>query len=242
MMMTWSLKQQQIAVDKLEFGKCGQVHMFLFCILIQAIYKEGKLGNSEAVQSVRMRDFESDTRGFISGNLTVEADSVGSSGNDMARRTASSSVEQSIWQKKQKMHPAMYEDYFVSARISRGLSFKKSQAQSCSETAYPGMQGDLDTFGRQNLRLAESLSGLWIKNFNRKRVPVGKYFQAEVPEWDEKSCKSYSKRLGSFECVRFHVSEKKIRLKLELGMAFYHWHIDKMGEEVAFSWNKVDRL
>ncbi|KAK1376870.1 AT-rich interactive domain-containing protein 1-like [Heracleum sosnowskyi] len=196
----------------------------------------------------------------------------------MVKRTASSSVEQSIWQKKQKMHPAMYEDHSVSARLSRGLSFKKSQAQLCSETAYPGMQGDLeDTFGRPNLRLAESLSGLWIKNFNRKRVPVGEYFQAEVPEWDEKSCESDSKWLGtrvwpqeaklscnslierertglgrhdscgcefqgSFECVRFHVSEKKIRLKLELGMAFYHWHIDKMGEEVAFSWNKVDEI
>ncbi|KAK1376859.1 hypothetical protein POM88_033052 [Heracleum sosnowskyi] len=175
------------------------------------------------------------------------------------------------------MHPAMYEDHLVSARISRGLSFKKSQAQSCSETAYPGMQGDLDTFGRQNLWLAESLSGLWIKNFNSKRVPVGEYFQAEVPEWDEKSCESDSKWLGtrvwpqetevscnslierehtgsgrhdpcgcelqgSFECVRFHVSEKKIRLKLELGMAFYHWHIDKMGEEVALSWNKREQL
>ncbi|KAL8111310.1 hypothetical protein AgCh_019140 [Apium graveolens] len=196
----------------------------------------------------------------------------------MVKRTASSSVEQSIWQKKQKMHPSMYEDHSVSARISRGLSFKKSQAQSCSETAYPGMQGDLeDTFGRQNLRLAESISGLWIKNFNRKRVPVGEYFQVEVPEWDGKPCESDSKWLGtrvwpqetelscnslierqcpgfgrhdscgcqfqgSFECVRFHVSEKKIRLKLELGMAFYHWHIDKMGEEVAFSWNKVDEI
>lgn len=171
------------------------------------------------------------------------------------------------------MHPTMYEDYPVPAKLSRGLSFKRSQARLCSDT-----QGDSeDTFGRQNLRLAESLAGLWLKNYNRKRIPVGVYFQAELPDWDGKSCESDSKWLGtrvwpqgkelscdsmiernqtgvgrrdfcgcefrgSFECVRFHVSEKRSRLKLELGLAFYHWQIDQMGEEVAFSWNKVEEI
>lgn len=178
------------------------------------------------------------------------------------------------------MHPSMYEDHPLSAKISRGLSFKKSQAQFCSESTSPGAQGDLEDtfgFGRQNPRLAESLSGLWLKNYCRKRIPVGVYFQAEVPEWDGMSRESDSKWLGtrvwpqekelscdslierdrtgfgrhdlcacayqgSFECVRFHVSEKRSRLKLELGMAFNHWQMDKMGEEVAFLWNKADEI
>lgn len=40
---------------------------------------------------------------------------------------------------------------------------------------------------------------------------------------------------GSNECVRFHVGEKKLRLKRELGSAFYQWRFDKMGEDFALS-------
>lgn len=41
---------------------------------------------------------------------------------------------------------------------------------------------------------------------------------------------------GSVQCVRFHVSEKRKRVKLELGSAFHHWKFDRMGGEVAVSW------
>ncbi|XP_038681117.1 AT-rich interactive domain-containing protein 1-like [Tripterygium wilfordii] len=55
-------------------------------------------------------------------------------------------------------------------------------------------------------------------------------------------------RLGSCGCqvqdsierVRFHVAEKRLRVKLELGSAFYDWNIDKMGETVALSWTKEE--
>ncbi|KAB1214345.1 AT-rich interactive domain-containing protein 1 [Morella rubra] len=43
---------------------------------------------------------------------------------------------------------------------------------------------------------------------------------------------------GSIECVRFHIAEKRLRVKLELGSAFYHWKFEKMGEEVKLSWTK----
>ncbi|CAK9156609.1 unnamed protein product [Ilex paraguariensis] len=41
---------------------------------------------------------------------------------------------------------------------------------------------------------------------------------------------------GSTECVRFHIAEKRVKLKLELGLLFYHWRFDRMGEEVSLSW------
>jgi len=41
---------------------------------------------------------------------------------------------------------------------------------------------------------------------------------------------------GSVECVRFHVAEQRFKLKRELGVAFYAWGFDRMGEEIALSW------
>ncbi|KAL6290320.1 hypothetical protein ACE6H2_007830 [Prunus campanulata] len=41
---------------------------------------------------------------------------------------------------------------------------------------------------------------------------------------------------GSIECVRFHISEKRLRVKRELGPAFHHWEFNQMGEEVGLSW------
>lgn len=40
----------------------------------------------------------------------------------------------------------------------------------------------------------------------------------------------------SVECVRFHIAEKRAKVKLELGVAFFQWNFDKMGEEVRQSW------
>lgn len=41
---------------------------------------------------------------------------------------------------------------------------------------------------------------------------------------------------GSVECVRFHVAEWRLKLKHELGAAFYAWGFNRMGEEIALSW------
>ncbi|GLT90869.1 hypothetical protein SLE2022_087850 [Rubroshorea leprosula] len=41
---------------------------------------------------------------------------------------------------------------------------------------------------------------------------------------------------GSVECVRFHIAEKRMKLKLELGRVFYCWKFDRMGEEVSLRW------
>lgn len=46
---------------------------------------------------------------------------------------------------------------------------------------------------------------------------------------------------GSTECVRFHIAEKRLKLKIELGSAFYRWNFHKMGEEVRLSWTEEEQ-
>lgn len=46
---------------------------------------------------------------------------------------------------------------------------------------------------------------------------------------------------GSYDCIRFHLSEKRKKLEVELGSAFYHWKFDCMGEKVALSWTSDDK-
>ncbi|KAJ0967256.1 hypothetical protein J5N97_024173 [Dioscorea zingiberensis] len=45
---------------------------------------------------------------------------------------------------------------------------------------------------------------------------------------------------GSVGCVRFHVAEKRLQLKRELGSAFHAWRFNRMGEEVALSWTEEE--
>lgn len=45
---------------------------------------------------------------------------------------------------------------------------------------------------------------------------------------------------GSVECVRFHIAEKRMKLKLELGAMFYYWRFDHMGEEVSLQWTNAE--
>ncbi|KAM7275679.1 hypothetical protein ACFE04_017545 [Oxalis oulophora] len=41
---------------------------------------------------------------------------------------------------------------------------------------------------------------------------------------------------GSVDCVRLHIDEERKRLKLELGPAYRHWKLGKIGERVKTSW------
>lgn len=47
---------------------------------------------------------------------------------------------------------------------------------------------------------------------------------------------------GSITCVRFHVVERKIELKRELGSAFYQMGFHRMGEDLALTWTKDEEL
>ncbi|KAK8472759.1 hypothetical protein PHAVU_002G291300 [Phaseolus vulgaris] len=45
---------------------------------------------------------------------------------------------------------------------------------------------------------------------------------------------------GSVTCVRLHIAENRVKLKLELGSTFYHWGFDRMGEEVSLQWTTTE--
>lgn len=45
---------------------------------------------------------------------------------------------------------------------------------------------------------------------------------------------------GSYDCIKFHLAEKRKKVTLELGSAFYQWKFHLMGEEVALSWTKQE--
>lgn len=62
------------------------------------------------------------------------------------------------------------------------------------------------------------------------RGPIGKGRQ------DTCDCKSR----GSYDCVKFHLSEKRRKLKIDLGSAYYQWKFDSMGEEVSLSWSREE--
>ncbi|KAL8138495.1 hypothetical protein V2J09_004496 [Rumex salicifolius] len=46
--------------------------------------------------------------------------------------------------------------------------------------------------------------------------------------------------LGSIECIRTHVSRRRMKLRAELGSVFNSWKFDKMGEDVSTSWTKKE--
>ncbi|THG18695.1 hypothetical protein TEA_022504 [Camellia sinensis var. sinensis] len=183
------------------------------------------------------------------------------------------------------MHPSMYDDHTGSERLrcsQRILSAKESRAfssktRACSESSSCGTQSDLeDHFDKESGSLStESVFVYLNDNQNRKRVPVGPFFQADVPIWTGEISESDSswcgsrvwplesgdrstyliererigkgrqdscgcQHPGSVDCVRFHIAEKRMRVKLELGLAFNRWKFDKMGEEVALSWTREE--
>ncbi|WOL14963.1 hypothetical protein Cni_G23744 [Canna indica] len=47
---------------------------------------------------------------------------------------------------------------------------------------------------------------------------------------------------GSIVCIRSHVSEARLKLKVDLGQAFFHWGFDDMGEEVSKLWTNEEQI
>ncbi|MED6123534.1 hypothetical protein PIB30_050049 [Stylosanthes scabra] len=45
---------------------------------------------------------------------------------------------------------------------------------------------------------------------------------------------------GSVECVRFHIAESRMKLRRDLGSAFYLWGFNRMGEEISLQWTAED--
>nr|XP_017232949.1 PREDICTED: AT-rich interactive domain-containing protein 1-like isoform X2 [Daucus carota subsp. sativus] len=176
----------------------------------------------------------------------------------MVERNGDSSFVQSIWQ-KQKMLPTMYEETKrCSQRISSAKTseaVKKSQAQhfaqSTSSNAKSGfwLESCSKIEGDAQAEIPE-----WMENFSSDSKWLGTRIWPQETGVDshcliEKDPVGLGRRdlcdcenKGSLKCVRFHVSEERIRLQHELGTAFYQMQIDKMGEEVALSWTNAEEM
>ncbi|XP_057780569.1 AT-rich interactive domain-containing protein 1 isoform X2 [Salvia miltiorrhiza] len=198
----------------------------------------------------------------------------------LLKKNVDAGSQQSVWQKKQKMHPSMYDDGQCSERLrcsQRLLSSKdpsrKSRDRGGNESSSSDFQTDEDNADKQS----DADSPIFLSNYRKKRIPIGSNHQTDLPEFQGEDYESESKWLGtkiwpldkeeqkkktlierepigkgrqescgcqfpgSLECVRFHIREKRLKVKLELGSAFYLWKLDVMGEDVAFSWTKEDQ-
>ncbi|CAH9098141.1 unnamed protein product [Cuscuta epithymum] len=201
----------------------------------------------------------------------------------LLKQNTDSSCQNSVLQKSQKMHPTMYEDKSALSdrvRCSQRLvaqedSFKKKRTQISSISSTASVPSADDPIDTQNTPTQDLDAGRWWNQHRRKRTPVGRNFQAEVPEWTGEIIESDSKWLGqqiwplpkgekremlieripigkgrqencgcqnrgSYECVKFHISEKRTNLKYELGSAFYLWKLNCTGEDVATYWTKEE--
>ncbi|KAJ1403521.1 SANT/Myb domain [Sesbania bispinosa] len=169
-----------------------------------------------------------------------------------------SSSEQHNWQ-SQKMHPCMYDDPIVTTynlrerlKCDKKLLFGKltSAVRSSSESSV-GTEGDSDRTPSPHAAdravvpqwtgMTSESDSKWLgtqiwppQNVTSRllieRDPIGKGRQ------DVCGCS----QPGSVECVRFHIAEKRGKVKLELGVAYYQWNFDKIGEDVRRFWTNED--
>ncbi|GER55824.1 ARID/BRIGHT DNA-binding domain [Striga asiatica] len=146
----------------------------------------------------------------------------------------------------------------------------------------PNHLSPIESFPNGSARRKPSRQSKWLLNivsdhFQKKVVPVGPRFQADVPKWagpaekpndDSKwlgtrvwptqtrgnnnkgagkaigkgrpdSCSCVSR--GSSDCVRRHVLDEKRALQRDLGLAFFIWKFDEMGERVSESWSLKEK-
>ncbi|XP_023514930.1 AT-rich interactive domain-containing protein 1-like isoform X1 [Cucurbita pepo subsp. pepo] len=173
------------------------------------------------------------------------------------KRRVDASSEQSFLQRNQRMHPCMYDNdtvpiYNLRKRLSIDKKVQSQESVSKSSDSSPSDSSDEykpvllgpdyqaqipewnGVISNSNLKWLGTQE--WPLNLKKgsnrnpvERDPIGKGRR------DPCGCLD----AGSVGCVKFHVAEKRHRLKLELGAAFLQWRFDQMGEDVTFAW-KVD--
>ncbi|CAN4127340.1 unnamed protein product [Withania somnifera] len=205
------------------------------------------------------------------------------------KRHIDTNAEESNPQKKQRMHPSMYEEEKTDNQPAEKLrcskriptSPKHILCRGCSSC--PTSQNKVETHPKKEDDIALDLTSgdvVEVSVTEKTEDPVdqqthpealvGPLFQAEVSEWTGVVTESDSKWLGirmwppevvkktdmaelnpigkgrqsscdcifpqSVDCIRFHIAEKRFKLKLELGTLFFRWRFNHMGEEVSLSW------
>ncbi|KAL2544151.1 AT-rich interactive domain-containing protein 2-like [Forsythia ovata] len=201
----------------------------------------------------------------------------------LIRRHANRNADESLQQKKLRMHPSVYEENVPNHQSTEKLRCSK-QLPSLT-VSYPCSRCNSSEAAASNIIIhqkanvesnpKEPITVTMSSNYlSEKQVFVGPLFQAKIPEWTGGLSESDSKWLGthirppedgkgksiveldrigkgrqlscncqfpdSVECMRFHIAEKRLKLKCELGSSFYRWQFNRMGEEVSLSWTKEE--
>ncbi|XP_024987204.1 AT-rich interactive domain-containing protein 2-like [Cynara cardunculus var. scolymus] len=158
--------------------------------------------------------------------------------------------------KNQRMHPAMYEDKAsegtrCSGRVVKPSSrIKRQRAESgkapvdrTSKTNEP-QDHEYNLGSRYQAEVPEWTGPVYDSDSKW----LGTRMWPPPDDHDEKNEKAIvpvglGRRdsceclvPGSAECVRFHVAENRLKLKIELGPLFYKWKFNLMGEEASLSW------
>lgn len=187
----------------------------------------------------------------------------------LLERDVDTSTQYSIWQLKQKMHPSMYDDNSGSERLrcsQRVISAKDSLKNPGSHIDRTLINGPTDSsaesgvwWNRRRKKIASIGSEFQVdipewkndiyesdsKWLGTRIWPLDKNEQTRIlierdPTGKGREDTCGCEYPGSYDCIRFHLSEKRRKLKLELGSAFYHLKFDRMGEKVTLSWTTKD--
>ncbi|KAL3622144.1 hypothetical protein CASFOL_033555 [Castilleja foliolosa] len=133
------------------------------------------------------------------------------------------------------------DDYITDNSTVDSPNFVGNQRRQKRVPVGPNSQADLPDFlGQDSYNSDPKWSGTKIwplekgeqRNSLIERDPIGK--------GRRESCGCQFPT--SFECVRFHLREKRVKLELELGSVYYKWKFDATGEIVALSWTKEDEI
>ncbi|KAK8502642.1 hypothetical protein V6N13_046888 [Hibiscus sabdariffa] len=161
-------------------------------------------------------------------------------------------------QKIQKMHPSMYEDDFLNHHFTERTHSECGPKELSSlpiDSSSSDMSMTVEPYEDDSFRRQVAVGPLFQAEVPEWTGPVSdsdsKWLGTQ--QWPLNGAKHDSLAVtdpivsgrpnscscqvpGSVECIRFHIAEKRMKLKLELGSLFYHWRFDGMGEEVSLRW------
>ncbi|KAL5863462.1 hypothetical protein ACOSQ3_000976 [Xanthoceras sorbifolium] len=177
--------------------------------------------------SYNLRERLSCSKKLFSGDTSTQARAYPrslsfSAQNDSDKRGMKNHEENGLLQSTDATNTDSVFDYEVQKRVPIGPAF---QAEVPEWIGVPS-ESDSKWLGIQVWPLEKVEHQILIE---RDRIGKGR----------QDSCGCQFR--GSFECVRFHIAEKRYKIKLELGSAFHNWKFDKMGEETMLSWTEEEQ-
>ncbi|EOA26812.1 hypothetical protein CARUB_v10022904mg, partial [Capsella rubella] len=171
-----------------------------------------------------------------------------------ASRTCNDSGCEKIWQ---KMHPSLYDN---SAGPSYNLRERTSYDGQFNDKKSSGIGSDSDSSDEEDrprtlvgsefqaevpewTEITPESDSKWLgtRIWPLTREQINKNLLIErdrIGKGRQDSCGCHNP--GSIECVKFHITAKQDRLKLELGQAFYMWCFDVMGEGTLQYWTDIE--